>query len=243
MRHSTLRGKALYYVGHGDQAREVGREWFSLTRHADGQRILRAQCELDAGMIAPRDVLREVTYTTDAEFRPIDCYNRLHVNGAFMGAGWMRFTANAAECETLSAAHGRYSQQIALDRPVLSLCSHPLSSDAMALARFDHALGSTVQHQPDYWMTSLEHDGGSAPLLGSLALDIEYVGRETVTVPAGTFETDHYRFLMSEPTGSTGVEHPTEDLWCTPEDYVFVKATVGGYMDASFMLVECTPWQ
>ncbi len=87
-------------------------------------------------------------------------------------------------------------------------------------------------------MTSLEHDGCSGPMLASISLAIEYCGRESVTVPAGTFDTDHYRFLISEATGALPREHPTEDIWCLPADYVCVKATVGGYMSASFELVE-----
>jgi hypothetical protein len=242
MKHRTASGKAIYLTGQGAERREFGREWFSVTRHLDGQCTLRAQCEIDAGIIAPRSVLREVIYNTDERYYPVDCYNRLHADGKFLGAGWMRFTEHEAECETLSATHGRYSQRVALERPARSLGSHPLSSDALHLPRFDHARGERIQHQPDVWMTSLEHDGCSGPLLGSLPLDIEYCGRETVTVPAGTFETDHYRFLISSATGAAPREHPTEDVWCTPDDYLFVKATVGGYMDATFLLVEFEPW-
>lgn len=243
MPHKTTRGKAVYYAGQGADARYAGCEWFSVTRMADGQQILRAQCELLDGLIAPREVLREVTYVADAQFRPIECFNRVHVNGAFAGSGWMRFTDDTLTCESTSALHGRMTQSIALARPALSLCSHPLSSDAMALARYDHSRPEPIQHQGDYWMSSLEHDGGAAPMPGSLALDIEYCGRETVTVAAGTFETDHYRFLITEASGSTGEPHPTEDLWCIPGDYVFVKATVGGHMNGSFELVEYSPWQ
>jgi hypothetical protein len=233
--HKTLRGKILYFTEQNGPRREFGREWFSITRHEDGQQTLRAQCEIDAGVVAPRDVLRETIYTMDARFRPIDCYNRLHSNGKFLGAGWMRFTESEAECEALSATHGRISQRIALERPAQSLGSHPLSCDALHLPRFDHARAERIQPQPDVWMTSLEHDGCSGPLLASMPLGIEYCGREWITVPAGRFETEHYRFLVA---GSMPREHPTEDVWCLPGSYVFVKATVGGYMAASFELVE-----
>ena len=32
--------------------------------------------------------------------------------------------------------------------------------------------------------------------------------------------------------------HPTEDLWCTTDGFLFVKITVGGYMNAHFDLIE-----
>jgi len=235
VKHHTTRGRILYFSEQSGERREFGREWFSITAHEDGERTLRAQCEIDAGVVAPRDVLRETTYTMDSRFRPIDCYNRLHANGRFLGAGWMRFTDTLAECEMLSATSGRISQRIALERPALSLGSHPLSCDALHLPRFDHARPERIQPQPDVWMTSLEHDGCSGPLLEILKLDIEYCGRETITVPAGRFETDRYRFLLA---GALPREHPTEDVWVLPDSYFFIKATVGGYMAASFELVE-----
>jgi len=242
MKHRTVRGKVLYYAVRNGEREQFGREWFSMTAHEDGEHTLRAQCELDPGVAGPRGLLREVIYSTDARFRPIDCYNRLHADGKFLGAGWMRFTETEAECQTLSATHGRVSQRVVLSQPARSLGSHPLSSDALNCPRYDHSRPERIQHQPDLWMTSLEHDGSSGPMLGSLPLDIEYCGRETVTVPAGTFETDHYRFLITAKTGSEAREHPTEDLWCLPEGYVFVKATVGGYLSALFELVEFEPW-
>lgn len=239
MQHRTARGKILYTSVQSGSPVEFGREWFSITEHADGQRTLRALCEIEAGVVAPRDVVREVTYTTDARFRPLDCYNRLHANGRFLGSGWIRFTDEVAECESYTAQHGRVSQRIALERPALSLGAHPVSCDQLHLARFDHSRAERIQPQPDVWMTSVEHDGCSGPLLQKIAFGLEYVGRETITVPAGTFETDHYRFLLA---GTLQREHPTEDLWCLPGTYFFVKITVGGYMAASFDLVEYEPF-
>jgi hypothetical protein len=37
-------------------------------------------------------------------------------------------------------------------------------------------------------------------------------------------------------------EHPVEDLWCIPGSFLFVRVTVGGYMSASFDLVEFEDW-
>ena len=79
-------------------------------------------------------------------------------------------------------------------------------------------------------MSSREHDGCSGPNLCTTQFGLEYIGREEVTVPAGTFETDHYRFVLDH--------HPTEDLWCTTDGFLFVKIAVGGYMNAHFDLVE-----
>ena len=82
MDHRNIRGKILY-IGGDDQER--GREWFSMTFHEDGQRTLRAHCEID-----DTEVLRETTYTMDENWQPLDCFNRLHVERKFLGTGWVR---------------------------------------------------------------------------------------------------------------------------------------------------------
>ena len=84
-------------------------------------------------------------------------------------------------------------------------------------------------------LTSLEHDGCSGPLLAPIDFRIEYMGREKLRAPAGKFDTDHYRFHLE---GTLPKEHPTEELWCIPDDFIFVKIVVGRYMNASFELVE-----
>ena len=38
--------------------------------------------------------------------------------------------------------------------------------------------------------------------------------------------------------GTLPQEHPTEELWCIPGEFIFVKITVGGYMNARFELDE-----
>jgi hypothetical protein len=242
MKHRNARGRIAYYHLKDGQRIQYGREWFSMTLHEDGQRILRAQCEIEPGVVAPRSVLREVTYTMNERYWPIECYNRLHSNGEFLGSGWMHFTETSAECQIFSPRYGRMTQHVPLKEPARSLGSHPLAADALHCPRFDHNNPERIQFQPDLWMTSLEHDGCSGPLLETLPLRLEYVGRESVTVQAGTFEADHYRFHVSVATGAEPRNHPAEDIWCLPDGCVFIKATVGGYMASEFELVEFEPW-
>lgn len=241
MKHRTAHGRITYVSAQSGTPREFGCERFSLTEHEDGERTLRAYCEIEAGVVAPRDVVRDVTYTADRTFAPVECYSRIHMNGRFMGSGWMRFTARNAECEAYNAAQGRTSQRVELPRPARSVGSHPVSCDAFHAASFDHSRGERIQPQHDIWMTSLEHDGCSGPMLARIRIDVEYCGRERVTVPAGTFECDHYRYLLAN--AGQPQEHPTEDVWCLPDSFLLVRATVGGYMQATFDLVEFEPWR
>lgn len=234
MEHRNIRGKILYMTADA-KPEERGREWFSVTFHEDGQRTVRSHCEIEAGLVTDRSVIRDVTYTVDAEYKPLDGYVRLQENGKFLGTGWFRVTDNLAECEAFNVRDGRVSQRFELDRPTPSVGAHALTCDVLHCARFDHASDEKIQSARGAMLTSLEHDGCSGPLLAPIDFNIEFVGRETVRVPAGEFETDHYRFLLD---GTLPKDHPTEDLWCTPDDFVFVKITVGGYMNASFELAE-----
>ena len=63
-----------------------------------------------------------------------------------------------------------------------------------------------------------------------------YDGLEEITVPAGTFEVDHYHFVLEpQPDGTPR----REDVWCIPNDYTFVKVTVTGFLKESrYELVE-----
>ena len=234
MRHRNVRGKILYLTADAPP-QERGREWFTLTFHEDGQHTVRSHCEIEPGLGTDRSVIRDVTYTVDSDYKPLDGYVRLHESGSFLGAGWFRVTDREAECESFNIKDGRVSQRFDLDRPTPSVGAHALTCDVLHCARFNHAAGERIQSARGAMLTSLEHDGCSGPILAPIDFKIEYVGREKIQVPAGEFETDHYRFLLD---GTLPKEHPTEDLWCTPDDFIFVKIVVGGYMNASFELAE-----
>ena len=96
MKQRNIRGKILYIGGQGE---ERGREWFSMTFHEDGQRTIRAHCEID-----DTEVVREVTYTMDSHWKPLDCFNRIHVNRKFLGTGLVIVNGNEAECEFLNTS-------------------------------------------------------------------------------------------------------------------------------------------
>ncbi|MEK9625152.1 MAG: hypothetical protein VW103_11375, partial [Halieaceae bacterium] len=68
--HLTRRGTVEYLIDNSAFPSGVwGREHFTLTRHHNGDRVLRAFCELDDDPALIRDVIQRV----DAEFHPQDC--------------------------------------------------------------------------------------------------------------------------------------------------------------------------
>jgi len=228
MDHRNIRGKILYIGGDGE---ERGREWFSMTFHEDDQRSLRAHCEID-----DTEVIREVIYTMDENWRPLDCFNRLHVGRKFLGSGWVWVNGNQAECEVFNTTLGRVSQTISLDSPPISLTVHPLTCDVFHCAGYNHENDENPQTLVNVLSTSPLPNGGSGPFLSVGDIIVMYDGREEITVPAGTFEVDHYHFILKrKPDGTVR----REDVWCIPGDYTFVKVTVDGFLkNSKYELVE-----
>jgi hypothetical protein len=211
----NTRGRISYI---GEDGKERGREWFGVSRREDGQVTLRAYCEIDDARVE-RDVVQSMT----AKFEPLDCFVRLHVGGKFSGTGWIRCSDTEAECEVYSVVLGRVQQRMPLVMPATTLVSHPISTDALLLSRFDHSKPDRVQTWRGGLATSTQLDGGSGPFLSvDGERSLEYVGPESVTTAAGRFDTHHYRLMMSAPR--------SYDLWCTHPDYLIVRGEVRGYL-------------
>lgn len=86
-------------------------------------------------------------------------------------------------------------------------------------------------------LTSPDHRGATGPMLFPLGFGLEFVGKEKVTVAAGTFDALHFRYV--DTAGQLPEEHPPCDVWCTADgDYVFLKGGVGGYTQTAYELVE-----
>jgi hypothetical protein len=232
MKHRSLRGTILYTSAQPERlGAERGREYFVITEQGDGTRVLHAHCEIDD---AP-DVVRDVVLAQQADGRPIDCSVRLTVGGLYEGTGLMRFTDTLAECESFNRKAGRVTQRIALTAPVRGLGAHPIVADAQILRAYDLAQGPGRKFFPNMMLTSPDHRGATGPMLFALGLGLEYVGRERVSVAAGTFDALHFRFV--DTAGQLPEEHPVYDVWCT-EQYLFLRGAVGGYMQTRYELVQ-----
>jgi hypothetical protein len=240
--HVRIRGKIHYTSDKPDRkGQERGREYFTITRHADGRRTLRAYVEIDD---AP-NVMRDVTLSVGADWKPTDCFVRLSVGDKFMGSSWFRFTANQAECEGFTMAEGRLSQRFALQRPLVGFGTHPIQADAFLTNIVDVSKGPSNHAYQDVMMCSLDHRGATGPMLmpHPIGVRLAFKGRERITVTAGTFDALHFRY--SETTDDNAEtrnepgKHPPYDLWCTADgEYVFLRAWVTGYMMTRYELTE-----
>ncbi len=206
MKHRTIRGKLLYLH---DTRGETGREWFSVTVQPSGERTVRAQCEME-----DKQVLRDVVWTMDSDWRPIDAYVRLSVDGVWQGSGWFHCSGNVVTGEIQSAAAGRMQQTFTLDQAPVIFGAHPVSGDAMKVAVFDRT-GPRGRQAFTGVSTSPLPDGASGPILAVRRFDFEYLGEEDVTVPAGSFSCAHFSWHFAE--------FAPIDIWNSGEDCIPVK--------------------
>jgi hypothetical protein len=237
--HRTINGTILYTSKKpGREGHERGREYFTFTRHGDGKRTLRALCEIDE---PDPTVLRDITYSLDENDMPMDCFVRLTVGDKFMGSGWFRMTPDSIECESYGPSIGRLSQTVPVEGEYDGFGTHPISGDAYITKKMDKSRGPYTKPLRTF-LPSPDHRGATPPILAEVRIELEYVGDETVTVQAGTFDCSHFRFFDDHGgMATTDGAHPDYHVWVTADDdAIFVQGGVGGYMQTWYELTELT---
>lgn len=231
--HRSVRGTIRYTSNKPDRlGQERGREYFMINTHGDGKRTCIAHCEIDDRP----SVMRDITYSLDENWNPMDCFVRLAVNDRFMGSGWFRFGPDFAECETWTALEGRVTQRMETTGPLRSFQNHAIQCDAWHLRLYDRSQRKGVQTLSELLLSSPDHRGATGPLLFRAGLCIDFVGEESLEVGAGTFDALHYKFVSAP---GLPVEHPPYDIWCTADgDFIFLKGVIGGYMQTHYELAE-----
>ena len=236
MRHRTVRGRIRYTSKKPEMLdRERGREWFAFTHHADGAVTLRCQCEIEEP--APT-VMRDVIYSIGPDGRPRNLHVHLTVDDMLMGSGWFDIRPGRVECESSGPSTGRVSQRVDYEGELDGFGTHPIVGDGYITRCMDLSKGPhrrTIR----VFVPSPDHRGATPPFASELEIDLEYLGEETVTVAAGTFDCRRFAFIDASDTGMGGKEHPRYDMWVTADDdAVFVQGGVGGYMQTWYELVE-----
>jgi hypothetical protein len=114
------------------------------------------------------------------------------------------------------------------------LGTHALQADGWNVAVLDYKKGPHREDFENNVMVSTHHLGATGPFIMPTTSGLEFVGAETVEVPAGRFEAYHVRYV-----GMVTNNHPPYDLWVTTDgDFIFLKGRVEGYMAARFELVS-----
>ena len=187
MKHRELRYEVDYLTADGTKR---GQEPCTVTVHADGQRTIRARSE-----IFDTEIVRDVVYTVGADFRPIDCFIKVRQYDTVIGSTWFRFDGTVAECEGFTANEGRISHRFDLAGPPQSFITHAVTTNVWHCTNIkkDPALGrQLIDPIPS---CSPLANVASGPMLGLWPMTAEYIGVETITVPGGTFESEHVRYV------------------------------------------------
>ncbi len=206
-----------------------GGEHFHVSVAGDGTRTVRASCAM-----WPEALQREVTYTVDADWRPVEAYVRLAIGSAPSGAAWFRFDDLGATCHGWNAAEGRILQRLELGRRPTLFAPHPLVTDGWQASVFDRSGGVGRQHLDACTNSSSRPDGGSGPALGSVHKDLEWCGSERLETPAGRFEAD--RFLI-HPLMPGMRDWPALEFWVAGADCLLLRMH-WALTDSTYELVE-----
>ncbi len=240
MQHRRISGRIAYTSRKPEMmGKPRGFETFSFTHHGDGSVIMTAHCEIEEP--APT-VMRDIVYAMGPGRRPRNLHVHLTVGDAFMGSGWINASetpeGGRLECESNSPSLGRISQVVDYKGHIDGFGTHPIVGDAFISLALNLSKGPH-KHNLRVFLPSPDHRGATPPLLAEVNITLEYVGDETVTVQAGTFQCRHFRFIDESAGGMGGKEHPQYDIWVTADDdAIFVQGGVGGYMQTWYELVE-----
>lgn len=182
-----------------------GQERFQLLVHPDGTRTMMMWHDL-----AAKGAQFSVVLTVDTAFQPREAYVKYWNDGRYKGSTFFRREGDVMTGEADGAA-GRKSQRVSLPAR-FSMGTHPVAGDGWHMANAD----PTRNGVQEISLFSLE--AGSdvmKPVLGQIVpLKVERLGEESVTVPAGTFATTHYRLA--------GIN----DIWVTGPDLLVVKSEI-----------------
>lgn len=203
----ALAGTITYFGPTG----EIGREWFEMIPHATG-RTLRALCRMD-----DVDVWRDVSLLLDTNSRPSDAHIRVVQNGIVRGSMSYSVTPDSLIYHGMTEEHGSVTECISLSDSLDYLGLHPLVGDALISCqrgRDESGVFRTV-----YGYTNSKSANGETGLLAyPSAIEVAFIGTETIQTAAGIFEGWHYQ-LRWQP------QWPVANLWVNGDDGLFLRLT------------------
>jgi hypothetical protein len=204
----SFRGQISYRLA---GAAPTGHEWFSTTVFPDGSRTVRCECHFWRD-----DLVRDVTFTVDRTWRPVDAYLRVARANAFLGAARYGFSGRRVVVDGIDA-EGKPShlqQDLELDVPACGF--HPIYNDALWTALFDLRRPNDVQRFPGCVTYSKEMIGKEKLGIERFDLAIRLLGQESVSVSAGVFDSRHFEVLIE------GLDAPFH-IWTTGPDHILVR--------------------
>ena len=211
-------GAYSFYEDDGETLR--GQEAFRMIVHGDGSRTMTVFKDMFNNSRQYTVILR-----VDAAFRPIESFSSYWQDDGFKGS--VRVTLDGDQLHAASWGPGGPAEHTMTVPTVVAVITHAEALNSWNASVIDPnddtSLTNEPQPRPSYFISPTRNADG--PVLGSLrALTTTRLGEETVTTPAGTFETIHY------------TNGPLE-VWAMKGVRVMVKQTYNGQ---TYILTEYT---
>lgn len=210
-------GTHSFYEEDGTTLR--GQEHFRMIAHPDGHRMMIATKNMFSN-----DRQHNVVMRVDETFRPVDVFASYNYPVGYKGSVRVIVDGDLLQASS-SSPIGRTDHEMRVPQ-ALAIITHAEGLNAWNASVMDpddsRADNGPVTLMRSSYFISPVRDG-DGPVLGTLRqAELTRVGEETITVPAGTFETIHYK---------TGIL----DIWAMKGDRIMVKQTFRG---ENYLLTE-----
>jgi hypothetical protein len=186
-----------------------GFERFRLTVHPDGSRTLLMWHDL-----AARDAQFTVMLRTAASFRPLEASVSYWNAGQYKGFASLMVDGGTLHLSS-TGSYGTVEQEVEVPAK-FSIGSHPISGDGWHLWLEEDPGQDPASFQAIVFGLDAAADP-MRPITGRLTpMPVERIGAERITVPAGTFDTVHYRIAGRS------------DVWIHGEDRMMIRMRMPG---------------
>lgn len=225
---TRIRSGRLDYVG--DEVGLRGQEEWSISIDPDGSRTLAGHCRMFDTVIE-----RWAVHSVDARMVPVRSFVSQRQRHRFLGEGRFWFEPGLLSGHTHVAGRGEIRQEVRIDGEIDYFVPHLVAADAWITPPCPRT-GEWQEIRHGY-ASSLLADGATGPLIEHHdGLRMRFLGTETVTVPAGTFETAHVAVSVRE-----GVE---EHLWVSDDDFCMLVRLRSDRLATTYVLatLEESSW-
>ena len=178
-----------------------GEDRWTMAVHSDGTRMIRSTM----GQSESGTQIDMIMHSDAKSFRPINAFASVYLGGGWLGAGQYAVKGDKLHVSVNTPVE-QFMETVDLPEN-FTLLLHPISADGWHYgANYDMTKRGVQMHN----VCTLGAAGRSVHCaINPIAL--EFVGMEEITVPAGTFDTEHYRFGEST------------DVWITGPDRIMIQ--------------------
>ena len=195
--------EGTYRYQTADGKRERGWEKFHMNVHPDGSRTMIMWHDLYA-----RNNQFTVVLRVAENFRPLQTYLSYWSPNGYKGSNFINVMGNKLTAVT-NGPQGTITQNLDIPEKI-SIGSHPVSADGWH-EWYEDKNAKGVQKGTLYSMEATS-DNTKPPMGTLIPFEFERIGKEKITVPAGTFDTIKYKL------GGGGSE-----AWVIEQDRLMVR--------------------